>query len=83
MTTKDQNSSVVQFAQNPPVPSTGGGGGGRDDLSERIARLETRIEYLATKEDIQSMANTQLKWVIGVFVTVIVGVLAVLFRALE
>ena len=40
-----------------PGSSSGDGGG----IEDRLARLETRIEYLATKEDIQKLKV----WVLG------------------
>lgn len=36
----------------PPSNYGAGGGSGGDDYGERLARLETRMDYLATKEDV-------------------------------
>ncbi len=48
----------------PPVRGSSGDGGG-DSLGERLARLETRIEYLATKEDVSEvkvLMEKKLNW---------------------
>jgi len=45
--------------------------------------LETHIGYLATKEDIQAMQASMLKWGIGILATAVVSVLVMAFRLLS
>lgn len=52
----------------PDAPASSGGGGGRG-VESRLAALETRVEYLATKEDVQKIKV----WVLS---GVIAGILA-------
>ena len=47
---------------NPPASQSGGGGG---DYGERLAKLEGRMDYLATKEDIQKIKVWVLSGVLG------------------
>ena len=52
-----------------PKNEPGGGGGDGGDarlraVEERLARLETRMDYMATKEDIQKLKIWFL-WVLG------------------
>ena len=46
-----------------------GNGGGRDDIGERLARLEEKVEHLASKEDIQKLKV----WILGGIVAGIVA----------
>lgn len=50
---------IVLLRPNPEGGPGGGGGGGVDArlraVEDRLARLETRMEYMATKEDIQKL----------------------------
>lgn len=62
------------------VPKNEPGGGGGDGVDarlraveERLARLETRMEYMATKEDIQKLRI----WVLGGAL----GIALLLFKA--
>lgn len=57
---------IVPFRPNPGNAGPGGGGGDGVDarlraVEDRLARLETRMEYMATKEDIQKLKI----WVLG------------------
>ena len=56
--------------------SSGGSGGGRT-VEERLSALETRMEYLATKEDIQKLKT----WVLGGVVAAMVLGLTAAFAA--
>jgi len=47
----------------PPPHHRGGGGGG--DYGERLARLEARMGFLATKEEIQKIKVWVLSGVLG------------------
>jgi len=53
--------------RNAPASSSGGGDNG--GIEARLAALETRIEYLATKEDIQKLKVWVLGGVVSAFVT--------------
>ena len=84
--TKTSNVHNHDFETPGRVAQTGGNGGG-NDLGERIARLETEMKHLATKEDIQSMRtdiekaiNTQLKWGVGILVFTILSIVAVAYK---
>ena len=59
--------SVDPAQEEPDVPasSTGRGGGGGGNIESRLARLETHLGYLATKEDIQKIKVWILGGVIG------------------
>lgn len=52
----------------PDAPASSGGGSGRG-VESRLAALEARVEYLATKEDVQKIKV----WVLS---GVIAGILA-------
>lgn len=54
-----------------------------DDLPDRVARLETRMEYLATRQDLERVftslekyKNETIKWIIGTGVSILGLVLA-------
>ena len=47
------------FQSEPNAPASSGGAGG-DGSESRLARLEPRITYLATKKDVERI-NVQLK----------------------
>ena len=65
----------------PKDESGGGGGSGVDArlraVEDRLARLETRMDYMATKEDIQKLKNWVLGGVLGSVVVAISIVLLV------
>ena len=53
----------------------GNGPNGNDDLRERVIAIETEMNHLATKRDIEEIKtlisdkeNAQLKWLIGLIV---------------
>jgi len=52
---------LVPTPQSEP-PHRGGGGG---DYGERLARLEARMDFLATKEEIQKIKVWVLSGVLG------------------
>ena len=67
--------------QSEPNASASSGGTGGDSAESRLARLETRVEYLATKEDIQKIKVWVLGGVIGGIVfsaAVAIGILKLL-----
>lgn len=66
----DENIVTMTPSQDRPVPAPSGGGGGGGDLAQRITRLEVRMDYLATKEDLKDIKIWILGGVIASFVTV-------------
>ncbi len=56
---------AVGNPQSEPAASASSGGGGGSNVEQRLARLETRIEYLATREDLQKVKVWVLGGVIG------------------
>lgn len=55
---------IGQESDEPKRSDSSSGGGSGGDLGERIARLETRMDYLATREDLEAMKVWFLKWAI-------------------
>ncbi|MDD9819192.1 MAG: hypothetical protein OXU61_13845 [Gammaproteobacteria bacterium] len=65
----------------PASSSNGNGNGTRLAAVEaRLTALETHIRYLATKEDIQAMQATMLKWGVGILIATLSGVLFIALR---
>ena len=64
---------------DPPESASGGkGGGGGNNFEARISRLETHLQYLATKEDLQKLKVWWLGGIIagmGLAAMVALGVL--------
>lgn len=81
MTTEEK---VVQLAPPTGTPSPAGPGNG-GGYGERLARIEAKMEYMATREDVSEIKvlierkeSTMLRWLLG-----LVGVaVASLFTAL-
>lgn len=88
--------------------STAGGGGGTNGFGERLARLEEKVNHLATSQDmaeikelirtndtevrnlvhenqlsIQQQQMTNLKWGIGLAVTSIIAIAAIVITLLN
>lgn len=66
---------IVLLRPNPEGGPGGGGGGGVDArlraVEDRLTRLETRMDYMATKEDIQKLKI----WVlIGVLSSIVAAI---------
>lgn len=57
--------NVIPFQSNQKAGPGGGGGDGVDArlraVEERLVRLETRMDYMATKEDLKDLKI----WVLG------------------
>lgn len=51
---------------NSPSSSSNGGGG---SIETRLARIETKLEFAATREDIAELKVTILRWLIGFLAT--------------
>lgn len=76
----------------PPQPEYGGGNGhdGPSDLRERLIKLETMISVsMATKTDISNLelsiekkVSSLLKWIGGVVITLLVGIIIALAKFL-
>ena len=48
---------AVDQSEDPPAgtPGPGGGGNGGSSYGERLARIETRLENVATREDVSDV----------------------------
>lgn len=76
-----------------PVSAAGGGNDG-GDIRERLARIETQMKFMATREDVAEVKNliaekeaTTLKWLTRLvtvasisLLTAVIGLLAALIR---
>ena len=77
---KDKNDdTVVEIGSGTPYGTTGGGNGSNYDIRERLARLEERVNHLASKEDIQKLKIWVLGGVIGAAVFA-VSIASFIFR---
>lgn len=47
-----EDHNVVPMQHSNPPPSSPGGGGGRDDLADRMTRLETEFKEVVKKSDL-------------------------------
>ncbi len=92
MKQRNEDAPPLKLVAAPPAPATSGGnGGGTNDrlaeIRERLSALATRAEYLATKADVQSLrmeiqtiSSRDLRWLIGILVTVIVAMSVTMFK---
>ena len=62
-----------------------GGGDGTNGSGERLARIEARMENMATKEDIATLkaeiektGSTNLKWLLGTMITFVIAAVALM-----
>lgn len=83
-------------SEDPPAgtPGPGGGGNGGSSHGERLARIEARMEYLATREDVSEVKvlierkeSTMTRWLLGILATAgislataVIGMVVVLVR---
>ncbi len=82
---KGEEDNIIPLDQRGLASGNGGGGG--SDIEGRLSRLETHLQYLATKEDIQKL-STQIaekesslqRWLIGVLLTAIISLAVTLAR---
>ena len=82
-----QMSDVVPFERPPGEDRTPGGGNG-GNTSERLARIEARLEYMATREDlskievlIERKESIMLRWLLGLVVVAMFSLIAALVRS--
>ena len=80
-----QSNHLRSVEADPPSPprSPDSSGGGNGSFGERLARIETKMEFVATREDISDLKvliaekdSTRSKWLIGVMVTVVLAVVS-------
>ena len=74
--------SVPYNQEEPEAPAKSSGGNGGSNVERRLTALETHVQYLATKEDIQKLKVWFLQATIGamvVIVTVTVAILRIFF----
>ena len=81
------NENVQQFPADRETPidrRSGNGNGGIENrlrlLEIQVARVETRLDTMATKEDLQKMENTLIKWMVGMMATSTVALIVAVVR---
>lgn len=80
------SADVTDLHGRPRELETGGpsGGDGIDGrlraVEDRLARIETELRHLATKEDIEAKFASQLKWMLGTVITVVIGLAVIALR---
>lgn len=59
-------------------------------IEERLTRLEKQVQYLASKEDIQSLKtliaekqSEMLKWQVGIVAAALIAFVGIVFKALS
>ena len=69
------------------APRSSGGGSGDDGFGERLARIETKMEYIATREDIANIKvlierkeTISLRWQLGILSTAAISLVIVIIR---
>ena len=85
-------SGHLKAVDDPPSPPRdpgprGGNGNGGSIHGERLARIEAKMEHMATCEDIASVKTliaeketTTLRWLIGIIALAAISLLTVLIR---
>ena len=89
----NQNVSHLQSVPTPPVSATSGGGNGNGhgprwseldarlrEVEKSVGEIKVEIRHLATREDIESMKVSFLKWVITTLITTLIAVVAALVK---
>ena len=67
-----------------PHNHQGNGNGDLGQIRERLAKIETEISHLARREDLGTLKNGLLTWLIGILIVTIlasVGATAAILRA--
>lgn len=82
--TRPQN--VVDLPEGRPS-SPGGGSNGGSGHGERLARIEAKMEHIATREDlakvevlIERKESTMLRWLLGILAVAGVSLIVALIR---
>lgn len=78
--------NVRQLRSRPPATGGNGTGGSDDRLREvekQLAVIQNEISHLATKEDIEQKFSSQLRWFIGILITVVFSFGAILLRVFD
>lgn len=73
----DRRGNLAQLPE-PKSEASGGGNGGGNRHGERIAALETHIQYLATKKDVESIKTDVQSIKVWVLLGVITGIVIAL-----
>ena len=60
----------LQAVPDPPSSESGGRGGGGSGFESRLTKLETHLQYLATKEDLQKL---KVWWLCGIITGMVTG----------
>jgi hypothetical protein len=83
--TSDPKSNVTPFTSAPASPNGGSRNGGNAGIVERLVRLETKMENVATQKDISDLKthisdnqNSTLKWMIATLVASVAALFAIL-----
>ena len=70
-----------------PMQRSGGGSGDDGSHGERLARIESKMDYMATREDVQEVKTlierkeaTMLRWLLGMLVVALVSLGVALVR---
>ena len=87
---------AVDQSEDPPAgtPGLGGGGNGGSSHGERLARIEAKMEHVATREDVSEVKvlieqvkvliehkeSTMMRWLLGILATAGISVAVVLVR---
>ncbi len=68
---------AVSESEEPAASAGSSGGGNGGSIEERLVKLETHVQYLATKEDIQKLKVWVLGGVVGGMVLAVTITLAI------
>ena len=81
----NRSANVVDLPEGRPSP--GGGGNGGSGHGERLARIEARMEHVATREDlakietlIERKESTMLRWLLGIMAVAGISLVVALIR---
>ena len=87
MSARSGRLQAVEKQPEPQASEGSGGNGSGGDYGERLVRIETKLEYLATQTDIADLkaliANketTQTRWLVGVVLAALGAVVTALIR---
>ena len=82
-----QDSNVVQLETPTGTPPPGGGGNRGSGYGERLARIEAKMDHMATREDVAEIKvlignreASMLRWLIGLVAFALISVVVSLIR---